>query len=139
MLCTSRSCQDSPRQRLFWSLNLPCSGSSKDLEELPIIDNALYVGDVNVDPGYLQTMVSLINDTAYKNFLEMIGLVLTFLKGTLALSRLCGTLIQCHLCGCSHSMSHQKFFFILVHQLLKEIFPCARDCEQAQPVKGQSL
>lgn len=60
----------------------------KTWKNLPIIDNALHVEDVDVDPGYLQTMFSLINHTAYKSFLEMTGLVLTHLKGTLALSRL---------------------------------------------------
>lgn len=59
----------------------------KTWKNLPIIDNALHVGGVDVDPGYLQTMVSLINHTAYKSFLDDRP-VLTHRKGTLAPSRL---------------------------------------------------
>lgn len=65
---------------------------------LPFSDNAVHVEGVDVDPDYLQTIISLINHVAYKSFPKMAGLDLVHLKGKLALSRQCG-----HLCGCSHS------------------------------------
>lgn len=110
----------------------------KTWKNLPIIDNALHVGGVDVDPGYLQTMVSLINHTAYKSFLD---------------DRPCSYSPERHTCTeqavwysdtlpslwtLSFNESSGVFVYFSTSAAQGHLSMC-QDCGRAQPVEGQSL